>query len=123
MVIIFSIIVVAFLQSATAMDQQYGIRKWGHNLLQSYEIDRNWSLKGIVEESLHFEDEHHKITSIEIFDQYGNNIAEAKIVGGGVNYNYVDIKFKSRWFRGIHCEVNIYGIGNRIYNNYNQYKG
>ncbi|KAL7304490.1 hypothetical protein TKK_0003282 [Trichogramma kaykai] len=50
------------------------------------------------------------ITMIRALDQHDNGHgATAQIVGGGVGFKYVTIKFKSELFRGIDFVVEIYG--------------
>jgi hypothetical protein len=50
------------------------------------------------------------ITCVHALDQWGDGTGGfAKIVGGGMGYNYVDVKIISRFGRGFHFVIEVYG--------------
>jgi hypothetical protein len=50
------------------------------------------------------------ISCVHALDRWNDNTGGyAEIVGGGIGYNYVDVKITSQFGRGFHFVIDVYG--------------
>jgi hypothetical protein len=82
----------------------------GDTLLHRESSARSFKLFGYVSETVHFDVGDNIIGCVHALDRWGDGTGGyAEFVGGGIGYNYVDVKITSKWNRGFSFVIEVYG--------------
>ncbi|XP_031776505.1 uncharacterized protein LOC100863133 [Apis florea] len=93
-------------------------RRTGEELIWEYDVRRPYRIGAYQEVEAEYGPADVTITCIGVDSLSDENNGAMWVTSGGIGYNFIKIKFKSKYSRGFHYRVYVYGKPHRI-NNFN----
>lgn len=78
-------------------------------LIWEYEVRRSYTIGGYQEVEADYGPTSATITCIGVNSLSDENNGAMWVTSGGIGYNFIKIKFRSKYFRGLHYRVYVYG--------------
>ena len=94
---------------ATAYKNEYCQRRADDQVIWEYDVRRSYRIGAYQEVEAEYGPTSATITCIGVDSLSDENNGAMWVTSGGIGYNFIKIKFRSKYSRGLHYRVYVYG--------------
>ncbi|XP_054002159.1 uncharacterized protein LOC128888954 [Hylaeus anthracinus] len=109
MVLVVFLLVLGFLVSTGQNDVDQCQRRTDEQLIWEYDVRRSYRIGGYQEVEAEYGPTNATITCIGVDPVSDENNGAMWVTSGGIGHNFIKIKFRSKYSRGLRYRVYVYG--------------